>query len=144
MELPARLINCFIFRCIYKDLVSLIWQPAATMAIVWQRAKRIFWFNFNKPHQKFGLLTQEGLHNLPRRLKRRVYIAQASIDQPPKLFLSSAHKLLSRPLISSTAAHLSQSGRLQLFHTTSPRNIHPVAWVILKPVGKVWAMLWGR
>lgn len=116
------------------------------MSLLWHHVRRIFWLNFNKPHRKISILAKDGLQILPPKSKRRQLLLvrtnyKSSTSRP---FLATAHKSCSAALISSTTRHPLTSRHLRWFHTTPRRQIPPVFWVVLKPLGKIWAMFWGR
>lgn len=117
------------------------------MALVWQNIRRIFWINFNKPQRKLGLILRgDGIQVAPRGKKAKQF-QYAKQERNHRPFLAVARKHFSQTYLLKSNAHYRHillPSQVSLFHTTRRLNIPPVLWTILKPLGKLWAMLWGR
>lgn len=123
--------------------------------VLWNHIRRVFWINYSRPHRKLVIQYREGgikvpyhqrhINNSKRNISNCIH---AKTDRKllidPKLVTSRFNLISTKlppPRVSADVTFYRQVRQLQ---TTARRQIPPVLWAVLKPLGKVWAMLWGR
>ena len=121
------------------------------MALLWRNLRYVFWINFNKPHKKLRIINRDGVHHVPTRTNAKKIRLNVHHRTPEtKLFLSTAARnyrsltLVSTRISGAPIPNIITLPSIRIFHTTSRKNVPPMLWAVLKPVGKLWAMLWGR